>query len=191
MTFKKLLLLLMAITASASLYAQKGMVQVGIEGTGRYYFYGPDYLNDGIVRDDYSAEGKLMPGGKVRLMLNTSDHVRLALAGTLLVGFDKSLTEVSLDMHVFFSKPCRTRAYYIFGAGYGSVPMEGENVDNLITRNCIFANTGIGVDVRLTHFLSLQIEAKAVGTCYSKSFSGDKVHIGVGAECGVGLTYNF
>ncbi|MBQ7662426.1 MAG: hypothetical protein IJS48_03530 [Prevotella sp.] len=151
---KLFLLLLMAVAFCGSADAQKGMKGVGINMS--------SYLNsDGIGI-----------GGGLKFQYNISDYFRLEPLITV-VSYDSDTYFSSLlNLHSFLSSPKACRPYVLIGVGYGHHWTDG----------CV-AGAGFGLDWRLSHQFSFQLEAGGNGVIGEES--------GLGLKIILGVTYNF
>lgn len=172
---KIILVLLLAVVTSGSAWAQKGMMGVGINLAG----------NVGL--DD----GGVGLGGNLKFQYNISDYFRLepSLGGYALVddgsaaAFDRAAL---LNVHAFFMSPRSLRPYAFAGVGYlGYLKKRtyyyGSSYDEEDRKDGLGFDAGLGLDYRVSHHFSLQLEAGAL-----MGMNGIEVE---GADC-IGLKFN-
>lgn len=175
---KMILVLLLAVMTSGSAFAQKGMMGVG--------------ANFGVcIHDDPFI------GGGVKFQYNVADIFRIEPSFSYYGATDNHDYGISMaaliNGHLFFSSPRAFRPYFFTGVGYVLVnhPYHESygyypnfyTVGNHKNEGSLGVNTGLGIDYRMSHDFSMQVEAGGImGINYGKSTS-IKVNIGV--------TYNF
>lgn len=172
---KLILLLLMAVATGGSAWAQKGMFGVG--------------ANIAIPTE---IEGFFSLGGGLKFQYNISDYFRIepSVSGYYVVYANEAGIDMSalLNTHIFFSSPKDIRVYAIVGGGMAHYFVDEEyekdytkDGDYNYNHKGIYlgANVGLGLDWRLTHSLSLQVETTA--------FIGSLIAFWPT----VGITYNF
>ena len=156
---KIILVLLLAVVTSGSAWAQKGMKGIGIN------FAGNAGLDDGGIG----------LGSALKFQYNISDYFRLepSLGGYALVDDGEAIFwSALLNVHAFFMSPRSLRPYAFAGVGYIG-DHEGE----------FGFDAGLGLDYRVSHHFSLQLE---VGTLI-----GVEDDDWVGLKFNLGLCYNF
>ena len=184
---KFILVLFMVVVTSGSAWAQKGMMGIGADAAFSMLFDG-----------DFSI------GGTVKYQYNLSNYLRLEPSFSYYgkAGGDsnnrKKLDMAGLvNMHFFFIAPQKLRPYAIAGIGYGSYTKKrydysyyysgGSYYSNSInydkTEGDFCVNGGLGLDWRISHKVSMQVEA---GVLMGVS---DDDHIGL--KWNTGICYNF
>ena len=202
---QKILLIFMLLLGISGVYAQKGMWGVGADIGGRYD------TNDG---------GNFLYGATAKVQYGVSGHYRIQPFASIYGGMEKIEYQVGIDNHFFFTVNHKARPYFIAGLAYGVMPSEDElgYYDNRIwnyetgsydyqhgkavgAAGTLVCRAGFGVDIRLSHSLSCQIEAmcsigpfaKYVDAYYSirgydEYTSGLRIY---GPQLKIGLAYNF
>lgn len=165
---KLFLLLVMTVAICGSAEAQKGMSGVGLNAAANY----ADGLSMGV-------------GGKYQY--NASDFIRLEPSFSYyFVGsgpHDDSFSLAALmNTHVFILSPRVLRPYVFAGIGY-VVYKENYSYGDPEKDGSFGINGGLGLDWRISHKLSLQIEA---GPLYG--IQDDDMF---GARASIGFCYNF
>lgn len=165
---KIIVMLLMAVAFSGNAEAQKGMMGVGINGG-----IGFDFAGYGVV-----------PGVGVKFQYNITDIIRLEPsfsyyflnANTPYGGLNSAGL---VNAHIFFMNPRRLRPYFLAGIGYSSVKERENYYYNYLnykyeeTRGGFAFDAGLGLDCRLSHRISLQVEAVILKqTNYFHTFTG-------------------
>ena len=183
---KILFVLLFCLTMPTSIMAQKGMQGFGVNV--------PFYLKD----------GNTWTGVGLKYMYNFSDYIRLepSVNYTLFNSNNKkdySEFDATLNTHVFFSAPTPTRLYFLGGVGFSKIKENwGATPDRYYRDTSFIVDGGFGLDCRLSHGLSLQIEVAAVWFALGgyADDCGDN-NDGYGSRSSImikpsiGLTYNF
>ena len=172
---KKVFLVLFAtIVFSMQGFAQKGMQGIGVNFS----------TNFSLV------DGGMGFGGSVKYQYNVSDYIRLEPSFSFYGVSEDAFNMTGLvNVHIFFSSPRFFRPYFFVGPGYvsftddhsynyGSYYYEDKETDPDFG-----VNGGFGLDFRVSHNFSLQLEAGGI--------------IGVSDDdeiCGklsIGFCYNF
>lgn len=165
---KLFLLLLMAVAFCGSAGAQKGMSGIGMNAAanvvsgfamgigGKYQYNVSDYL-------------RLEPSFSYYFVGDSSDDDAFNLAALM-------------NAHIFFMSPRAVRPYAFAGIGYVSF-IENHYYGGRDTKGDFGVNGGLGLDWRITHTFSLQIEAGVL-----VGFSDDDMF---GARGSIGFCYNF
>ena len=158
---KIILVLLLAVVTSGSAWAQKGMMGVGINLAG----------NVGL--DD----GGIGLGSALKFQYNISDYFRLepSISGYVLVDDGDGFSGAALlNVHAFFMSPRSLRPYAFAGAGYLGYDYNEED------REYGFGfDAGLGLDYRMSHHFSLQLEAGALMGTWDEDCIGLKFNLGV------------
>ena len=159
---KIILVLLLAVVTSGSAWAQKGMMGVGIN------FAGNVGLDDGGIG----------LGGALKFQYNISDYFRLepSIGGFANDGdaFDGAAL---LNVHAFFISPRSLRPYAFAGVGYLAY-LKKDNYDKWRKDGFGF-DAGLGLDYRMSHHFSLQLEAGALMGVADDDCIGLKFNLGV------------
>lgn len=153
---KKVLLVCFALLAfSMQGFAQKGMQGFGLNLAGN--------VNEGIAF-----------GGGVKYQYNLSNYVRLEPSFSYYSvdrrGFDMAGL-VNLDL--FFLSPRSCRPYFFVGPGFISFKyyhFDGEGDFGV--------NTGLGLDFRVSHNFSLQLEVGGIIGVSDENYKGGKFNLG-------------
>lgn len=148
----------MLILTSGTISAQKGMKGVGV--------------NLGLE----ASNGDISPGIGIKFDYNISNYFRLEPSLSAFgVGGDNSgvTAAVLVNIHAFLMAPRSVRPYLYAGTGF--MTWRGWRED--ITSGGL--DGGVGLDYRMSHHMSLQLEA---GAMIGEEFAG-KVSLGV--------SYNF
>ncbi|MCC8113347.1 MAG: hypothetical protein LIP03_04995 [Bacteroidales bacterium] len=207
---QKILLIFMLLLGISGAYAQKGMWGVGADIGGRYD------LNDG---------GNFLYGATAKVQYGISGHYRIQPFASIYGGMEKTEFQVGIDNHFFFTVNHKARPYFIAGLAYGVMPSEDKlsdydsqrynriynyetggyeyvgNTKVVGAAGTLICRAGFGVDIRLSHSLSCQIEAlcplgpfakylNAYGHIrYDEGYkSGLRCY---GPQLKIGLAYNF
>lgn len=187
---KYLVMLLMAVFCSGSVMAQKGRQGVGVNAA-------------------INICGFLGYGGGLKYQNNISDNIRIEPSFNYYVYSGESGSGANssnykngcytwlgqVNLHYFFSDPSRIRFYGLLGLGIGNFFSHDSEAteryyfdDGTYDEYVIYeennkvnigANVGLGLDVRLSYSISLQIEPKV--------FLSKKIAFAPS----VGVTYNF
>lgn len=170
---RTVLVLLLAVMFCGNANAQKGMHGIGVNVGGN-------------IAGDPSG---LDIGGGVKYQYNISNYVRVEPSFTFYsLGEEKSGFSMTglVNMDVFFVKPGMVRPYLFagvgFAKGYESYPVEGVAFYDESFGDVAF-DAGAGLEWRVTHTWSLQIECGALGMLAGPDLIGCKFNIG--------LCYNF
>lgn len=156
---KIILVLLLAVVTSGSAWAQKGMKGIGINFAGNY-------------------SGGVGIGGALKFQYNISDYFRLepSLGGYALADDGDAFSGAALlNVHAFFMSPRSLRPYAFAGVGYIGYGDDREGGFGF--------DAGLGLDYRVSHHFSLQLE---VGTLI-----GVEDDDWVGLKFNLGVCYNF
>ena len=192
---KLILVLLLAVVTSGSAWAQKGMMGVG------------GNLAMTVGFDD----GGIGIGGAVKFQYNISDYFRIEPSVTYYAPLDEKNGTFDLaalaNIHIFILSPRSVRPYVFAGVGYLGYKKDKENYWAVYndtydsqgnwtgyttkeyssiehkTDNGFGIDGGLGLDCRLSHSLSLQVEAGVLW-----GFADDDCF---GAKANIGLCYNF
>ena len=186
---KKLVLTLLLVAAcGASAFAQKGMNGIGVNV--------PVSVGQGTTAF----------GIGVKYHYNISNYFRLEPSCEFLPihtedkngEYDFPKLKAFLNANLFLGSPSPARPYIIAGLGYVFYSM-AEDEPNLyydaeytMTDDGFNCNIGLGYDFRLSHSLSMQLEATEMN-CIAGGFGEDwRKHTGKWTFIGrIGLTYNF
>ena len=174
---KKILVLLLVAMTSGSAFAQKGMMGIG----------GNVAVNIG---------DKPFFGGGAKFQYNVADIFRIEPSFSYYAKPDDhsegyTMTAI-VNGHLFFSSPRPFRPYFFAGAGwmqyidvysYDSNYYGRESEEKM---NLFGVNVGLGIDYRISHNLSLQIEAGIMGKI--GNVEGVKK---ITEKTNIGVTYNF
>ena len=178
---KLILVLLLAVVTCGSAWAQKGMMGIG----------GNVAMNVGF--DD----GGIGIGGAVKFQYNISDYFRIEPSVTYHAPLESNdgtfdLTALA-NMHIFMLSPRSVRPYVFAGVGYLGYSKESDfyiydnygyyNYKTTKDDNGFGIDGGLGLDCRLSHSLSLQVEIGVL-----KGFADVDCF---GAKANIGLCYNF
>lgn len=167
---KFIVLLLMAVATGGSAWAQKGMQGVGVNAAG------------GLHHSEFSI------GAGVKYQYNISDYFRLEPSFSYTWPIDnKGLRMAAFaNLHTFFSAPRKVRPYLITGFGFVTGTEEDDyDYDDYCDRESIAPNVGLGLDVRISHGLSLQVEGNFDFILNDDWFEQTMLRFNIG------LVYNF
>lgn len=174
---KIIVMLLMAVAFCGSAEAQKGMMGVGVNG--------------GIGLELESGDA-VRPGVGVKFQYNITNFIRLEPSFSYYFGNDEGLDYAGLvNAHIFFMNPRRVRPYFLAGIGYSSTRRWAHyySMYSYGTRESSggFAfDAGLGLDWRLSHRISLQIEAGALKQTGFEGFER-----GLSMKANIGVAFNF
>ncbi len=174
---KMILVLLLAVMTSGSAFAQKGMMGIGANAA----------VNIG---------DRPFWGGGVKFQYNVTDIFRIEPSFSYYAKPDNhpegyTMTAIA-NGHLFFSSPRPFRPYLFAGAGWMryNYKYHKYTYNNYIVHNKqesqFGINAGLGIDYRITHNLSLQIEAGVIRKI--GKIKGDKQIVG---KINIGFAYNF
>lgn len=196
---KKIITILVVAIVALTASAQKGMMGVGADIQGLISTE-RDRLDNGILMKHTPVFGV-----DIKFQYNVSNYYRIQpYAGVAFGGVGTEIT-AGIANHIFFSRPQKTRLYFIGSLAYGSMPTQfklsdedfkevlGE-VEATDTHSTLLLEVGLGLNQRLSHNLSFQVEATCVMSPFKKDYHtwGDKTEFGVyGARVKVGVTYDF
>ena len=176
---KFFLLLLMAVVFCGSADAQKGMKGLGVNINGNVT---NELLNIGAsAKFQYNISNYFRVEASAAFYTLSEDHYPNEKES----GFESAIIA---NTHFFVMSPKRIRPYFIAGIGYASFNEEykGYNYSySNVQEDGLAANVGIGVDWRITSFLSLQAE------CGILSILTDGTEKANGFAFGIGTSYNF
>lgn len=159
---KLFLLLVMVFSLCGSVGAQKGMNGIGA---------------------NFSVNGGIGIGASIKYQYNVSDFFRLEPSFSYYSVEDDAFEMTALmNAHVFFCSPRSIRPYFFTGIGYAKF-QEEHKFEPTEYKTCFGINGGFGLDWRITHKFSVQIEAGALLGV------GDDNMIGVRGN--IGFCYNF
>lgn len=168
---KFMIALSMMFLCSLGTYAQKGMQGVGVNAAFNMSF------------DDGGAG----LGGSVKYQYNISDFFRIEPSFSYYGPLDGDLFNMTalLNVHAFFMAPQAVRPYFFAGAGFVMFSDEHSYyIDNYREDTEDFGfNGGFGLDWRITHNWSFQVEA---GLLMGVSDDDE-----IGGRASIGITYNF
>ena len=161
---KKLFLIVFSLfTLITTGVAQKGMQGVGFNVGGNF---GEDFVL----------------GGGLKYQYNISNYIRLEPSFNFYVlhgQYDSAFDLLGfLNFDVFFFAPRAFRPYFYAGPGFVSFSKH---------ERFFGANAGFGLDYRLSHKLSLQVEVGAVKGFDTDADFDDKL----AGKVNIGLSYNF
>jgi len=188
---KLILVLLMAVVTSGSAWAQKGMMGVGANV---------------IAHNTFQESHGLGVGGAVKFQYYISDYFRIEPSIGYYARASKKFTgtfnlNAMVNLHAFLMSPRSLRPYLFAGIGY--LGYEGkESVTQMYTywvdiygvyeayndyyeaeekynRNGFGIDGGLGLDYRVSHNVSLQIEAGVIKGVKDEECFGLKANIGV------------
>ena len=165
---KKVLFVIVALFA----FSMQGVAQKGMQG------FGANLAGN-------VCEG-LAYGGGLKYQYNLSDYIRLEPSFSYYAAEDDSFNMLGfVNMHLFFSSPKAFRPYFFAGPGYMSYyeTYYEKGYEESYTEDDFGFDGGFGLDYRVSHNLSLQVEAGAVIGV------GDDDHFG--AKFNIGCCYNF
>ena len=171
---KFFLLLLMAVAFCGSADAQKGMKGVGMN------------IN-GSVTDEI-----LNIGASAKFQYNVNNYVRAEASAAYYLhgevndcGFELA---IMANAHFFVMSPKRIRPYFITGIGYASVREEDKSSYpyKYAQGGGMAANVGVGLDWRITTFLSLQAECSCISLLHDDVDTETS-----GIAFGIGTCFNF
>ena len=152
-------MIVVVLACSVQSYAQKGMQGVGV-----------NFATN--VVDAFA------PGVGVKYQYNISNYVRLEPSFSLYGLEDDGFSMAGmLNVHLFFSSPRSLRPYFFAGAGYVNFRYNGGE-----DRGGVGADAGLGLDWRLSHKISLQLEAGVL--------AGSE-DVQIGGKFNLGVCYNF
>lgn len=150
---KLILVLLLAVVTSGSAWAQKGMMGIGIGLTAHYALI---------------DNGGFGVGGNIKYQYNISDYIRVEPSLSYIGNAsrkDRGFFDITalVNFHGFFASPRNVRPYFFAGFGYMQYKYHN-TVDKQIVGgaehfNGMGVDGGMGVDLRISHDFSLQIEA--------------------------------
>ena len=177
---KIILVLLLAVVTSGSAWAQKGMMGVGIN------FAGNVGLDDGGIG----------LGSALKFQYNISDYFRLepSISGYALVDDGEAFDGAALlNVHAFFISPRSLRPYAFAGVGYlGYLKKHnyyyGSSYDEEDRKDGFGFDAGLGLDYRMSHHFSLQLEA---GALMGTNGIADEGTDCIGLKFNLGVCYNF
>jgi len=187
---KLILVLLLAVVTCGSAWAQKGMMGIGGNLAMTWGFH----------------DGGIGIGGTAKFQYYISDYFRIEPSVTYCAPLDKNHGTLDLaalaNIHIFMLSPRSVRPYFFAGAGYlgyGEDATWTEYIDTYDsqgnwdyytrersehkTDNGFGIDGGLGLDCRLSHTLSLQVE---VGVLFG--VADDDAN---GVKANIGLCYNF
>ncbi len=179
---KLFLVLLVAVVSSGSTWAQKGMMGVGAN----------------VAMNVGTANGGLGFGGGVKFQYNISDYFRIEPSFSYYGGGKNTYnTRVEMaglvNVHAFFSSPRSLRPYAFAGVGYVGMKDQQElgyffpfngiwiyaGSSSKTERGSAFGvDGGIGLDYRVSHHFSLQVEAGIMGAFWEDTYLFIKANIG-------------
>lgn len=152
-------------------FAQKGMQGVGVNVAGN-------------VHKGFGL------GASIKYQYNLSDYIRLEPSFSyyaIIAEKDAFNMTGFANLHLFFSSPNALRPYFFAGAGFVSFKdFHHYYVDNYYygkksdDDSGLGLDIGLGLDFRMTHTISLQVEAGAM-------YGAEKI----GGRFNIGLCYNF
>ena len=157
------------VTFCSPTFAQKGMQGFGVNLAGNV------------------CEGFAF-GGSLKYQYNVSNYFRLEPSFSYYAADDDSFDMAAfVNMHIFFSSPKAFRPYFFAGPGYVSFFEDhgsyGFGYEDKDSEADFGVNGGLGLDFRVSHNFSLQLEAGAIiGVSDDESF---------GAKFNLGFCYNF
>ena len=160
---KKVLLVCFALLAfSMQGFAQKGMQGIGVNLAGN-------------VCDGFAF------GGGLKYQYNLSNYVRLEPSFSYYSADDDSFDMAAfVNMHIFFSSPKAFRPYFFAGPGYVSF-FENHGYygyEDKYSEGDLGVNAGLGLDFRVSHNFSLQLEAGAIMRVSNVDYFGAKFNLG-------------
>lgn len=160
-------MIVVVLACSVQSYAQKGMQGVGV-----------NFATN--VVDAFA------PGGGVKYQYNISNYVRLEPSFSLygLAEDDGFSMAGMLNVHLFFSSPRSLRPYFFAGAGYVNFAFYSNDYwgDYKEDKGGVGADAGLGLDWRLSHKISLQLEAGVLAGSEDAQ---------IGGKFNLGVCYNF
>ena len=171
---KLILLLLMAAATGGSAWAQKGMQGIG--------------ANFAMNIGDEAAIG-----GSLKYQYNITNYVRIEPSISFYGEADETFgMSILLNGHFFFFSPRVVRPYLFVGAGYGEYYGEQWTYAydkyyshlKMGSESCFVGNAGLGLDWRISHKFSLQLEAGVM-----TNFDDDGTALNLKAN--IGFAYNF
>lgn len=166
---KLLVMLLMAVAFCGSAEAQKGMQGVGANFAGN------------------AVEGIALGGG-VKYQYNISNYLRIEPSFSYYAvreheeEADAFEGAILLNMHLFFSSPRVVRPYAFLGVGYvGFKDYYYSRYDDYgyELKERFGVDGGLGLDWRMTHNLSLQVEGGVLLGINDDDAIGPKINIGI------------
>ena len=174
---KLILVLLLAVVTNGSAWAQKGMMGIG--------------GNLGMTAA--FDQGGVGIGGAAKFQYNISDFFRIEPSVAYYAPLKKDdgtfYLAVLANAHFFMLSPRSVRPYVFAGVGYLGydtyIPSSGpaEYSSKYEDDNGFGIDGGLGLDCRLSHSLSLQVEVGVL-----KGFADVDCF---GAKANIGLCYNF
>ncbi len=159
---KKIFLVALLSIVSMTMFAQKGMQGFGVNLNGH---------NNECFRI----------GLDIKYQYNISNYGRIEPYVSAAFGDGNDFT-LGVNYNQFLSRVNKIRPYFILGLGYGYLAWEDEyyeftNYSDPIVRS------GFGLDCRLSHKLSFQVEISATSNFIFDTFLAPQIKLG--------LTYNF
>ena len=126
-----------------------------------------------------------MGGLHVKYYYNLSDHFRLQPSLMLNFGDKHTMPGASVDVHYLFGSPKAVRPYVTVGlSALGFEEEHHYTYETSYDSEWAFGpNLGLGLDWRVSHILSIQLEAKG----FKNIADDDGAFIGIA----LGLSYNF
>ena len=171
---KKVLFVIVALFA----FSMQGVAQKGMQGFGVN-------LAANVSLGDQDGAGF---GGGLKYQYNITDYLRFEPSFCYYAVSDNAFDMLGFaNMHIFFSSPKAFRPYLFAGLGYidfsDSYYSYYHDKKERETEGDFGFDVGLGLDYRMSHNFSLQVEAGAVIGV------GDDDHFG--AKINIGFCYNF
>lgn len=204
---KNFLALLLAATCYTSVSAQKGMSGLGVNVP---FAVGSTSVgaSNRISKHSYTTTSL---GIGVKYYYNISNYFRIEPSAEYMAfhsggdkEYDYPMLKAFLNGHVFFASPRPARPYLIVGMGYVYYRQHVKVYNNTFVYGSyeddgFCYNLGLGLDIRLSHSLSMQVEATGMSCLVCSNdlqndsgYYNDRIHNGRWTFIAhVGLAYNF
>ena len=165
----------MDVVFCGSADAQKGMKGLGVNINGNVT---NELLNIGAsAKFQYNISNYFRVEASAAFYILSEDHYPNEKES----GFESAIIA---NAHFFVMSPKRIRPYFIAGIGYASFNEEYKSYNySNVQEDGLAANVGIGVDWRITSFLSLQAECGILSILTASKANG--------FAFGIGTSYNF